>query len=116
MTDTPVSRRPRSRLLSNAALTDVLVLPSQAISDRGLVSPAWNSTRKHLSTLQEESEAFFDDDDDESEPPQPDVFLEAVLMPVENLQGIGDLSKTLVSATRTGMTRNYGKLTSSLRP
>lgn len=60
------------------------------------MSPAWPQ-RKHLSTLPEEDGSDDGDgltsrlSDDDLEP---DVFVEAVLMPVENL---GSLARTMVS-------------------
>ncbi|KAG8921327.1 hypothetical protein FRC00_008806 [Tulasnella sp. 408] len=50
-----------------------------------LMSPAWPH-RKHLSTLPEESDGLTSHlSDEEDDAPQPDVYVQAVLMPVENL-------------------------------
>lgn len=49
------------------------------------MSPAWPH-RKHLSTLPEESDGLTSHlSDEEDDAPQPDVYVQAVLMPVENL-------------------------------
>ncbi|KAG8897903.1 hypothetical protein FRC01_011116, partial [Tulasnella sp. 417] len=66
------------------------------------MSPAWPH-RKHLSTLPEESDGLTSHlSDEEDDAPQPDVYVQAVLMPVENLgvpgrRGINSPARSRVS-------------------